>query len=259
MEQNHFVQSHPLLTFSESDNTDYSDRDRYFIQCLKSMESIMDIDAYIIDFKNQRILYATKGCSTYFGDKVTSDEGSFPGIHFLDSIIPQKDLSEISVINSKVHDFFYSLPPKRRTSGYFTQDFRMGTSGKNSVLINHKGTVLDLTESGVLRLVLCITSIPTSNKPGNAYIKMTDSQTVYGFMPSSKKFVEVKNQKLTSKATKVLKLAGNGKNETQIARELGISVNTVKYHKKRIFAQLGVKNTAEAIHWMNNQKKLVKR
>ena len=40
---------------------------------------------------------------------------------------------------------------------------------------------------------------------------------------------------------------------------LGISLPTVKYHKKKIFARIGVKNTAEAIQWMNNQKKLVKR
>ena len=40
---------------------------------------------------------------------------------------------------------------------------------------------------------------------------------------------------------------------------LGISLPTFKYHKKKIFARIGVKNTAEAIQWMNNQKKLVKR
>ena len=102
-------------------------------------------------------------------------------------------------------------------------------------------------------------SFLTSDKTGNAYIKMTDTQTVYEFLPSAQKFVEVKNQRLTSKATKVLMLASNGKNEVQIAKELGIFVNTVIYHKKKVFAQLGVKNTAEAIQWMNNQKKLIKR
>ena len=57
----------------------------------------------------------------------------------------------------------------------------------------------------------------------------------------------------------ILKLASNGKTETEIAEILGISIPTVKYHKKKIFARIGVKNTAEAIQWMNNQKKLVKR
>lgn len=71
--------------------------------------------------------------------------------------------------------------------------------------------------------------------------------------------MEVKTQRLTSKAMMILKLASNGKTETEMAGILGISLPTVKYHKKKIFARIGVKNTAEAIQWMNNQKKLVKR
>ena len=258
MGQIHFIPSHPNHTPTEQDNTYFSDKDRYFIQSLKAMENIMDIDAYIVDLRTQQILYATKDCSIYFADN-SNDNNKFPGIYFLDNIISKKDLPRVSFINSKVHDFFYLLPVKRRTSGYFTQNFRIELNNKNTVLINHKGTVLDLTEDGTLRLVLCVMSFLTSDKTGNAYIKMTDTQTVYEFLLPAQKFVEVKTQRLTSKATKVLKLASNGKNEVQIAKELGISVNTVKYHKKKVFVQLGVKNTAEAIQWMNNQKKLIKK
>ncbi|MCD8167518.1 MAG: helix-turn-helix transcriptional regulator [Bacteroides sp.] len=44
--------------------------------------------------------------------------------------------------------------------------------------------------------------------------------------------------------------------EKEIADILGISVNTVKYHKRTILRQLNVSNTAEAVQWMNSQKKL---
>jgi len=77
-------------------------------------------------------------------------------------------------------------------------------------------------------------------------------------LPYSQKFVEVQTQKLTSKANLIIKLASNGKTEAEIANELGISINTVKYHKRQIFARIGVKNIAEAIQWSNNQKKMVK-
>lgn len=254
----HFVQSHPLHTFDKNDRKDYFQKDQYFIQSLKAMENIMDIDAYIIDYINERILYVTNG-SSILGANKHVDSNSFIEIAYLDEIISHEDLPTISIINSKVYELLYSLPIERRSHFYFTQDFRVKTKrGGKTVLINHRGTVLDLTDEGALRLTLCVNSFPTNDKPGNAYVKMTDTNTIYEFMKSSQKFVEVKTQKLTSQATTVLTLASNGKTETQIADILGISIYTVKYHKKRIFAQLGVKNTAEAIQWMNNQKKMVK-
>jgi len=255
----HFVQSHPLHTFDQDDRKDYSHKDKYFIQSLKAIENIMDIDAYIIDYVNERVLYATKGCSILGGNNYV-DSNSFIGLTYFDEVISPEDLPTISVINSKVYEFLYSLPIKRRLNFYFTQDFRIKIKHSNkTTLINHRGTVLDITDKGALRLTLCVNSFPTNDKPGNAYLKLTDTNTIYEFMKSSQKFVEVKTQKLTSQATTVLKLASNGKTESQIADILGISIYTVKYHKKRIFSQLGVKNTAEAIQWMNNQKKMVKR
>lgn len=256
MAELHFVQSHPNHTFSEEDKTDYSEQDKHFIQCLKAMENIMNIDAYIIDYKNKRILYATKGCSVYFGEKV--NEHSFWGLQHLDEILLPEEISRISTINFKVYNFYYSLPKERRLKCYFTQDFKIKKHNGNTVLINHKGTVLCLTKNGTLRLTLCIMSYPTSDKVGNAYIKMLDTGTVYEFIPSSQKFVEVKTQKLTSKADMIIKLASNGKTEAEMADELGISINTVKYHKKQLFTRIGVKNIAEAIQWANNQKKIIK-
>lgn len=252
-----FVQFHNQQALPDGVDTDYSLRDQHFIQCLKAMESLMDIDAYIIDYPNRRILYATKDSFIRLDRNI--DEHSFIGVRYLDSVIPKEDLENISVVNSKVYDFLYSLPVERRYNICFTQDFRIITKNNTAVLINHRGTILDLTNEGALRLTLCVYSTPTNDKPGNAYIKMADRKTIYQYMPSSQKFVEVKTQKLTSRATEVLKLSSNGKNESQIAEILGISLSTVKYHKQKIFSQLEVKNTAEAIQWMNNQKKLIKR
>ncbi len=128
------------------------------------------------------------------------------------------------------------------------------------ILMNQKVTILDLTNDGVIRLGLCVISYPTTDKPGNAYVKLNDNSAVLQYIPSTHTFVEVKTQRLTPKSMTLLKLASNGKTEAEIAEKLGISIHTVKYHKKKkIFAQIGVKNTAEAIQWMNNQKKLVKR
>ncbi len=252
-----FVQSHPAHQFNESDTFDYLERDRYFIQALKSVEALMDIDAYIFDYKNEKFLYATKNCSLLMGNSL--EDINAHGQHYYEKIILHEDLEIIAPANAKSFEFFYALPVEKRLEGYYTFNFRVRDKHNKVVLMNHKVTMLDLTNDGVLRLGLCVISHLIHEKPGSAYIKMNDKSAVYQYMPSTGKFVEVKTQKLTSKAITVLRLASNGKNEAEIAQLLGISIPTVKYHKKRIFAQLGVKNTAEAIQWMNNQKKLVKK
>ena len=74
-----------------------------------------------------------------------------------------------------------------------------------TILINQKITILDLTNDGVIRLGLCVISYPTAEKPGNAYLKLNDNSVVWQYIPSTDKFVEVKTQKLTSKAMTILK------------------------------------------------------
>ncbi|MCC8187726.1 MAG: helix-turn-helix transcriptional regulator [Bacteroides sp.] len=254
MKERIFVQKHPLHAYTEQDRKDYSERDRFFIQSLKAMESMMDIDAYIIDYVNERVLYATR--NSLLRRQGTQAENPFIHLDYLDGFISPEEYARISVVNREVYRFFYSLPVHRRWKVCFTQDLKIRGAYHKPVLINHKGSILDLTDSGSLRLTLCINSHPTHDRPGNSYIKMTDTREVYEYIAAVGKFVEVKTQKLTSRSLSVLELASNGKSEQQIACEPGISIHTVKYHKKRIFAQTGAKNTAEAIQWMNNQKKL---
>jgi two-component system, NarL family, nitrate/nitrite response regulator NarL len=52
---------------------------------------------------------------------------------------------------------------------------------------------------------------------------------------------------LTPRELEVLALVGEGLSNKAIARRLGISAHTVKYHLEAIFAKLGVRSRAEAI------------
>lgn len=254
-----FVQLHPSHTFDAEDCFDYSERNRHFIQCLKSLEALMDLDAYILDYENERILYATKGSSLFLESYL--EDIRREGYLYFKKFMQEEDVEMIALCNAKVFEYFYSLPLHKRLkfSGYFTYDMKIRDRKGKVNLINKKITILDLTNDGVIRLGLCVISYPTTEKPGNAYLKLNDNSIVLQYMPSIDKFVEVKTQRLTSKAMTILKLASNGKTEAEISDLLGISLPTVKYHKKKIFDRLGVKNTAEAIQWMNNQKRLVKR
>ena len=59
----------------------------------------------------------------------------------------------------------------------------------------------------------------------------------------------VPTRRLTPREREVLRLVARGKNNTQIAQELFISVNTVTRHMTNIFSKTGVSNRVQAAVW----------
>jgi len=57
---------------------------------------------------------------------------------------------------------------------------------------------------------------------------------------------------LTRREEEVLELMRWGLSNSEIARKLGINLNTVKSHSKNLFAKLGVKNRTQAVVWNLN-------
>lgn len=55
-------------------------------------------------------------------------------------------------------------------------------------------------------------------------------------------------QYLTSREQEILELISEGWTNNSIARKLAISINTVKYHLKKIFIKLGATNRIEALN-----------
>jgi DNA-binding NarL/FixJ family response regulator len=62
-----------------------------------------------------------------------------------------------------------------------------------------------------------------------------------GFAPA------MEESPLTPRETEILTLIGQGMSNKAVARHLGISVHTVKFHLEALFARLGATNRAEAV------------
>ncbi len=249
------LQKHSLQQFTGKEkDTDYSERNNHYIRCLQAMEETSDIEAYILDYSHESILYMTRHCSLR---KAFKEPICFPASHYLfDKLIPESDLRKLEHVNRISYDFYFNLPMERRYRGVTTFDVRIKDEKERYRLVNYKVSLLDMMEDGRIRLGLCVLSYPNSKTPGKFYIKMSDDSTVYEYIEKAGRFVQVKTQRLTPKSEKIVELASRGKTEKEIAGILGISVNTVKYHKRMIFRQLNVRNTTEAVQWINNQKAL---
>ena len=60
-----------------------------------------------------------------------------------------------------------------------------------------------------------------------------------------------KNLSLTEREIEILKLLILGQNREQIAKNIYLSVNTVKYHMKSLYKKVGVSSQVELIRWWN--------
>ena len=54
---------------------------------------------------------------------------------------------------------------------------------------------------------------------------------------------------LSERELEVLELLAAGKSNAQIAKQLHVSVNTVKFHLQKIYQALDVSNRTEATRW----------
>jgi hypothetical protein len=82
----HFVQDHPFQKLLDEDETDYSERDKGIIRAMQTMEALMDLDYHILDYKNRRILYASKENTLRFQNQPL-------GFDWYDSVILPEDIS----------------------------------------------------------------------------------------------------------------------------------------------------------------------
>lgn len=229
----------------------------HYLCMINTIELMSNRKFCIFDIIHSEVL-----CSSTFDAfwmELTNGKSKCCNSGFYDSVVLEEDKEMLERVNKKWFDFLYLLPAERRQYGYITCDFRIKMrDGSMPILINQKLTPLELTLDGQIRFIMCIMSNSVNKTSGNIYIKMCDTSQVYEFNPGKDKFVEIKGQQLTKRGHEVLELSSKGKTDTQIAVKLGISIDTVKSHKRKIFESLGVTNIKEAIQWLNNQKCLHK-
>ncbi|GEM_PF-5501634 len=133
-------------------------------------------------------------------------------------------------------------------------DVNIVINKENIELMTLKTKILELDKSGKIWLVLVSSEKSGNKKSGNFTI--TDSSTNKTSYYDSKSLTkkDPKSKTLTKRELEVLELITSGYKESEIAKKLFISINTVKYHKKNLFSKYNIRNSAELISFAINNK-----
>jgi DNA-binding CsgD family transcriptional regulator len=208
---------------------------------------------YVIDYFRQNFLYVSGNPLFLCG--YTATEVKEMGYLFYLKNVPEEEQNMLTEINRAGFDFFNKISVDERINYMISYNFHL-LNGKKKTLINHKLTPVLLTPTGRVWLAACVVSLSSHNTPGHIEMRKSNQATFWKYSLESRCWKENQGTALNEREKDILLLSAQGYTMDEIAERLFLSINTVKFQKKRIFEKLEVKNIAEALSFAANHKLL---
>lgn len=227
---------------------------KYFLKILDAVSRASGQSLYVIDYYKKGFLYVSSNPLFLCG--YSAEEVTKMGYLFYEKILPPEDLNMLLEINQKGFSFFYKQPIEDRIKFTISYDFRLIQQNKRTTMVNHKLTPIMLTPQGDIWLALCVVSLSSQTEPGNVFINKDGVLQRYSYSFMGKKWKESEIITLSEREKEVLQFSTQGFSNEQIAETICIDVNTVKFHKKKVFQKFNVKNITEAIIFAHNNNLL---
>ncbi|WP_291862185.1 response regulator transcription factor [Marinilabilia sp.] len=137
-----------------------------------------------------------------------------------------------------------------------TYDFRLQNKSGHTYLVNQKLTPLLLTKEGKIWKSLCVVSLSGNRVPGNIKIYKQKENKFWSYVPEGDFWEMKEKSSLNDREREILYLSTQGLTMNDIAKRIFISVDTVKFHRHKLFDKLGVTNIIEAISFAANSQLL---
>lgn len=247
-----------LNSFFDSRNTIHGLTDKEIAKKLEYLEPIKAFaratytSIYVIDYLKQGFEFVSENPLFLCGN--TPDEVLEMGYAFYFKHVPEADLELLLKINSAGFDFYEKLPVDERTQYTITYDFHLKNKEGKSILINQKLTPVFLTDTGKIWKAICIISLSSERKPGNIKIYKNGENKVYNYNLNHSFWEDSEKTSLSKREKEILQLSTRGFTINEIANEIFVSPDTVKFHRRKLFEKLEVTNISEAIVYATNNK-----
>lgn len=225
---------------------------QHYLEPLKAFTRLSYESVYVIDYTDMSFEYVSENPLFLCGH--TADEVLAMGYQFYFQHVPEKDLELLALINEAGFNFYEQIPVAERKLYSITYDFHLVHTNGEAILINHKLTPLFLTREGRLWKSMCSVSLSPHKAAGNVRIYKHGSDEVWVLNPAPKTWQKQKKPTLTARETEVLRLYAQGLTINQIAAQIFVTPDTVKYYRRRIFERLEVSNIVEALSSAVNSK-----
>lgn len=218
---------------------------KYYTRVADALSQLSYHSIYLIDYYKRGFLYVSDNPLFLCGK--SASQVLQAGYSFYLKNVPDEDLQLLLKINEAGFQFYNNIAIDERTDYSISYDFRLKQPNGHLMLINHKLAPLVLDKNGNIWIAVCLVSLSSNNKPGNIVIKNTKEKKFFEYDISLEKWNEQKLVRLNNREKEILMLSNRGLTVEGVAKELFLSVDTIKFHKKNLFKKLKASNISEAI------------
>ncbi|MBU3013082.1 LuxR C-terminal-related transcriptional regulator [Polaribacter vadi] len=222
----------------------------FYLESIQAFARLSNNSIYIIDYKEKGFEYVSDNPLLLCGN--SAKEVKEMGYNFYLKHVVKKDLELLLKVNQIGFDFYETIPLEDRKDYSISYDFHLINQEAKKTLVNHRLTPLFLTDEGKIWKALCLVSLSSSNDSGNIKMYKKGNQKFLEYNEEKKHWHSVKTIQLSKREKEILHLSIRGLTINEIAEEIVISNNTVKFHRKKLFEKLDVSNITEAISYAKN-------
>lgn len=206
---------------------------------------------YIIDYHKKNFLYVSSNPLFLCGH--TAKEVQELGYKFYLDHVPEQEQIMLTEINRAGFDFYNKIPIAERIKYTISYNFHL-LNGKKKILINHKLTPAQLTDDGKIWLAACVVSLSSREAVGNVEMRKINDANFWKYSLESRHWTEEKGVILNDREKDILLLSAQGYAMTEIADRVHLSLDTIKFYRRKLFEKLDVKNITEAAAFAANNK-----
>ena len=208
---------------------------------------------YIIDYHKRDFLYASE--NPMLAPVGLKDMGYALYLNY----VPKEERTMLLEINRASFEEFSRIDVAEKMDFVISYDFHFIQNGC-SRMVNHRLTPLELNSKGQLWLALCSFSLSPRKNFGNVRMwRVTESGNgivgnhgVREYSLAEGRWYDRVPIVLTETEQNLLMMSAQGYTTEEIADRLFRSVDTIKYHRKKLFRKLEVDSISEALAFATN-------
>ena len=244
--------------FSRKNTVDFLSEEEYaqsrsYLETLRAVCRLSYMSMYVIDYERKEFEYVSD--NPLFLCNHSPSEVMAMGYAFYFKYVSKEDLEMLIRVNEIGFDFFNTIPLPDRKNYSISYDFNLQT-GTDTILINHKLTPIFITSEGKIWKALCVVSLSSHDVSGNVLLSKTDEDSFWELNVATGVWNKIGKSTLTERELQTVRLHAQGLTISQIAGKMCIAIDTVKFHRRKLFDKLNVKNMGEALAYVKNNKLL---
>lgn len=224
----------------------------HYLNSIKAFARLNNNCVFVTDYMKKGFEYVSENPLFLCG--LTPQEVQKMGYDFYLKYVTEKDVQLLLKIQQIAFDFYETISIEERIDYSISYDFHLKNQEGKKILVNRKLTPLFLTDSGKIWKAISILSLSTANNSGNIKIYKKGNQRFLQYNEEKDFWESPQIIQLSDREREIIHLSIRGFKVEEIAKEISLSPNTVKFHRKKLFEKLEVSTIIEAISFANNNK-----